>query len=66
MTATAKVKFEVEIMLFQGWGLGCSIEQVRDQARKEAKRKLLATLETDKHIKIVGEPTVTMILVPIQ
>jgi soluble P-type ATPase len=66
MTATAKVKFEVEIMLFQGWGLGCSIEQVRDQAKKEAKAKLIATLEKDQHIKIVGSPEVTMILVPIQ
>jgi len=66
MTATAKVKFEVEIMLFQGWGLGCSIERVRDQAIKEAQAKLRAALEKDQHIKIVGDPTVTMILVPIQ
>jgi hypothetical protein len=66
MTATAKVKLEVEIMLFQGWGLGCSIEQVRDQAKKEAKAKLIVAIEKDQHIKVIGDPLVTMILIPIQ
>ena len=66
MSATAKVKMEVEVFLHQGWGLGVSVGQVRDQASKEAISKLRASIGIDPNIKIVGEPEVTMILVPIQ
>ena len=65
-TVTAKVKLEVEIVLSQGWGLGCSIEQVKTQAIKEAKLKLETAINKEQDIRIVYEPVVTMILVPIQ
>jgi len=66
MSATVKVKLQIEVYLHQGWGLGCSIGQVRDQAEKEAKARLSASIQLDPNIKIIGEPEVTMILVPIQ
>ena len=65
MKSMARVKVEVEVDLHQGWGLGCSLEQVKKQAAGEALNSVRAALQDRTNIRIV-KSEVILLFIPIQ
>ena len=65
MKAIARVKVEIEIDLHQAWGLGGTLEQVKEQAASEATSSLTVALQDRTNIRI-GKTEVILIFVPIQ
>lgn len=53
--AKAKVMLTVEVDCTNTWGLNCPLSQVFEQAKVEAKSKVVNALKDVHGIKIVGE-----------
>lgn len=67
MSAVAKVKFEVEVRTGGGsWQDTETVEHIRKVAARECTNFLSNLLITkgDGRIKIIGEPVVTVVLLP--
>lgn len=64
--ATARVQLTVEVSLSQPWGGECNIDQLYDQAARQATEYLarqLRRVEGDGNaMRIVGEPRVTGVI----
>ena len=65
MKAMARVKVEIEIDLHQGWGLGCTLEQVKKQAVADALQSLTVALQGMSNIRM-GKSEVILLFIPIQ
>ena len=61
--ATAQVRLTIEMAADGNWGGDCTIKQIHDQARRECLRRLQNIVDTNRHMKIIGEPTVLAVLV---
>lgn len=62
--AKATVIMTVEITVPSTWGDDCTVSQVRDQAASEA-RSMVHQVAARGNIKIIGEPHVTALMVPL-
>lgn len=61
MPASAIVTLKIQVTINQGWGDGCTVEQVKKQARDSALRKVGIWIEKRNDIKLVSEPEVQAI-----
>jgi len=61
--ATAQVRITIEMDADGNWGADCTIKQIHDQARRECLQRLRNIINTNRHMKIIGEPTVLAVLV---
>jgi len=61
--ATARVTITLEVTPGSNWGSNCSISQVHEQAGVEATNHVRKLIQSDRSIRIIGDPKVSVVVV---
>jgi len=60
--ARAVVELRVEVQLGARWGAACTVQQVLDQAAREAESTVRARLKDVSGVRVVGGPRVVTVV----
>lgn len=62
-SATARVQVVIEIDAGTSWGPACTVEQVRDQAGREAVARLVRIIaDSEANATVIGAPKVIAVM----